>query len=225
MILRTPGNQRLALPRISVNDGPAWDDCEVRYLCPGDPQDLGGFAHDGDFPDVSGFVIKGMEAEPVKAGLYYLTLRGQGVKAKRLVERVLPTLSTHNGSDVKVTGVPGPNPDGSWPNVEIFLPGIGFEVTYVGADSYTNSSANNPATKIGYRVQSPIQVPGFQPVSFPAAPPNPWESIRADTAKLLYAYGWVVTKAEGPALKSGLAATKHLLTIGYQYRWKVVPNG
>ena len=223
--LRTNANQPMSGVRYSTPDLPQWDECSRVYLCTGDTAELGGFEEGTAFPGAPGFLVSALETEPIQSGLYTLTLRGLGVKRKRHYARTIPGSASHGGSNVKVAGVPGPNADGSWPTVDVFVPALGFEVTYVGADSYSESSANNPARLIGTAVTAPLVVAGFPAVAFPPAPGNPWATIRPDQAKLLYPFGWVVSRADGPALSAGMAASPHLLTLGYTYRWKVIPGG
>ena len=69
-----------------------------------------------------------------------------------------------------------------------------------------------------------MAVPGFEGLSFPPAPVNPWSAIDPATAKLLHPSGWVLTSAEPEALISGLEASPYILKLGYLYRWKVVPG-
>lgn len=222
--LATTANQRLSAPRMNCPDAPTWDEVEVRYLCTGDIDRRGGYSWEMDFPGVPGFVVKRIETEPIVDGLYYTTLGGAGVKQKRSYQRILPSSGVITGQDVTVRGEPGPNPDKSWPSVEIYVAGIAMEVTYVGAEGYSESTANNPARKIGSGVNTPLVIPGFKPVAFPPAPPNPWYSIPERSARLLSPAGWVVTKAEGPPLTAGINTGPHLLTVGYLHRWRIIPG-
>ena len=216
--LRRAGLQRITTPAVNVPDAASWDEASTTYLCTGDPQDLGGFEVDDDFPGVTGFVVKALEPAPLVEGLYQLTVRGNGVRKARQSERILPTAQVQTVADLLIGGLTGPGSGGSWPSVDVYLPGIGFEVVYVGA---TAAAVLTAVSKLSTAVQTALQIPGFKTVTLPKAPPNPWTAVA--TPKLMYPFGWVVVRAEGVALKSGVDSP-HILTVGYQHRWKITPG-